>query len=156
MSIRELVNPVVFYLLDTIHPVLECRPRRGLFAREGRWTGLFGSGSDPQAKQIFGQIAHTGSVDTFPASDVPKWIRHGAALFEIAPKLPLQFDRRRMFIPRSRCGFLNFLEPVLSLVHVGLQIVENHLFAAVEAHAGTVADRRGKTTAKPRHPVIAF
>jgi len=152
----ELLIVIVFYLADT-YPQRRLPPKTGRsVARTVGGPGLLRSWRRPQAQEVLREIAHARPAQALPAGYLSKRRGHPTPLLEISPQFDLQLDRRRMIIHRSCSSFLNFVRPELSLVRVRLNVVKNHLLTAIEAHAGNLARRLVKTTAKPSYTDIAF
>src|SRR5581483_1167418 len=75
---------------------------------------------------------------------------HRAALQIVPPEFRLEPRRRGGVVGLATANSLNFGRPVMSLLRVVRNVVENPLLAAIQAHGGNVQGPGGKTTENPR------
>ena len=113
-----------------------------------RRSWFFRTRCSPETDEMFGEISHAGSPQSLTRGRFPERRCHAAPFLKIPPEFRLKRQRGRVIIDRVSASFLNLLQPVMSFIRVSLHVVENHLFARVQAHAGNVRGGIGKTTAK--------
>lgn len=109
-------------------------PRRKVsfnFACDRFW---FRPGCRPEPDEILGEVAHAGAPEAFTLRGLLEGGNHRAALDVVAPQLDLQTVRRPVVIRRPPDFGTNFFLPILSLLHMPLEVIENHLLAAVQTH----------------------
>jgi len=99
---------------------------------------LFGPRSDPESQKMLSQVLHARSSQTFPRHRVPEIPDHRTPLLVIMPQFRLQPVGRRMRLDQRRSDTLNLILPVMSLLGVPLDVIENALFRAVKAHAANL------------------
>ena len=101
----------------------------------------FWPGFGPKPDQVFREIPHAGAAQAIPLRGAPERLHDRAALDHVGPKIGLQAVGGNVAVRARLDGRTNFSLPVLSLVRMPLKEIEDHLLAAVEAHAPTLPGR---------------
>jgi hypothetical protein len=112
-----------------------------------RRSWFFRTRCSPETDEMFSEISHAGSPQSLTRGRLLEGRCHAAPFLKIPPEFRLERQSGRVVVDCVSASFLNLLHPIMSFIRVSLHVVENHLFARVQAHAGNVRGGLGKTTA---------
>jgi len=100
---------------------------------------------------VIREVAQTRSWQPFAGRLLFKGVHHLTPLHQISPQFGFKCFGRPVRVAQPSVRSLHLVLPKALLVEIRAQVVEDHLFGSVKAHAANVGQPDLKTTAKTSH-----